>query len=179
MPAGAGNADEQLRQVAMRDRLEAADVQHLSIARLVRAGAQECIRGVVHAEIAELRSVSVDLDLAILDRQADEPGDKTLSVVLQQLPRTVDVGQPEGARAHAEHVVVEQMVMLAGRLLMPFTSAGWTRCVRHRQALGLAVDLPGGQDDLDPRVVVAHARIDNCARQLISRSLRIACCRCG
>ena len=52
----------------MRDRLEAADVEHLAVAGIARARPQERVGRIVHVdEVAELAAVAVDLDLAVLD----------------------------------------------------------------------------------------------------------------
>ena len=77
--------------------------------------------------------------------------------MLDQLARAVDVGQPQRAGADAEHVVVEQVVGLAGRLV-DAVDVGRPDQVRlvDRQAVGPAVDLArAGVDDADPRVVLA------------------------
>ena len=116
--ARSGDLDEQRRQIAMADRLVAADVEHLAVARVARARPQERVGRVVDVdEIAQLRAVAVDLNRPVLDREADEPADEALAVVPDQLPRAVDVGQPQRAGAHAEHVVVDEVVVLAGRLV--------------------------------------------------------------
>ena len=63
--------DEQLRQVAVADRRVAADVEHPAVADVAGAGAQERVGGVVDIdEVAQLRSVAEDLDLAALDAPA-------------------------------------------------------------------------------------------------------------
>ena len=100
--------------------------------RVVGTRAKERVRGVVHEhEVAELRAVAVDLDLPVLQGQTDEPGDESLTVVLDQLARTVDVGQAQRAGAHAEHVVVHEMVVLARRLV-DAVHVGWL----HQVLLG-------------------------------------------
>ena len=143
-------------QIAVADRLVAADVEHLAVARVGRARPQERIGRIVHVdEVAQLRAVAEDLDLASLDRQADEPADEALAVVLDQLTRAVDVGQPQRAGAHAEDVVVEQVVVLAGRLVDAVDVGRAHQMVLvDRQAVRRAVDLPrAGEDDPHRRVV--------------------------
>ena len=82
------------------------------------AGAQERVGSIVDVdEVADLRAVAVNLDLAALDRQPDEPADKTLAIVANELAGTVDVGQPQRTRTDAEDVVVDEVVVLAGRLV--------------------------------------------------------------
>ncbi len=89
----------------------AADVEDLAVARVGRAGAQERRRGIVDVdEVAQLRAVAEDLNLGALDGEADEPADEALPIVPDQLTRAVDVGQAQRAGAHAEDVVVEEMV---------------------------------------------------------------------
>ena len=96
----------------------AADVEHLPVRRVIGPRSQECVGGIVHVdEVANLPPVAVDLDLPILDRQTDEPADEPLPIVLEQLARAEDVGEPQRAGADAEHVVVDQVVVLAGRLV--------------------------------------------------------------
>ena len=122
----------------------AADVEHFAVARVRRAGPQERVRGVVHVdEVAHLRAVAEDLDLAVLDRQADEPADEALAVVLDQLARAVDVGQPQRAGAHAEDVVVEQVVVLAGRLVDAVDVGRPDQVAARRPAGGPACRRPG------------------------------------
>src|SRR5204863_10006583 len=115
---GAGDADEQCREIAMADRPIAADVEDLAVAGVARAGAQKRVRGIVDVdEVADLRALAVDLDGAIFNREADEPGEESLPIVFDQLPRSVDVRQPERAGADAEHVVVDEVIVLAGGLV--------------------------------------------------------------
>ena len=144
----------------------AADVEDLAVARVARARPQERVRGVVDVdEVAQLRAVAVDLDRLVLDREADEPADEALAVVLDQLARAVDVRQPQRAGAHAEHVVVDEVVVLAGRLVDAVdVGRPHELALADRQRVGPAVDLArAGEDDLHVRVVVA-ARLEN--RQL-------------
>ena len=54
----------------------------LAVARVGRAGAQERIDRIVDVdEVAHLRAVAEHLDLAVLEREADEPADEALAVV--------------------------------------------------------------------------------------------------
>ena len=156
-PARPRHADQQFGQITVARRFAAAHVEHLAVARIVGARAQEGVAGVVHVdEVAHLRAVAEDLDFAILDGQPDEPADEALPVVLDQLPRTIHVGQPQRARAHAEHVVVDQVVVLA-RHLVDAVHIGRPHQLRlvHRQRIGPPVDLPRAREhDLRARVVV-------------------------
>jgi hypothetical protein len=75
--------------------------------------------------------------------------------VLQQLARPVDVRQAQRAGADAEHVVVDEVVVLAGRLV-DAVDVGRADQVRFGdgQAVGTAVDLPRArEDDLDAGIV--------------------------
>src|SRR5580765_144901 len=102
----------------MADRLVAADVEGFAVAEIALAGAEEGVAGVIHVhEIAALRAVAVNLNRTVLDCQADEPADESLAVVPNQLARPVDIGEPQRARADAEDVVVDEVVILAGRLV--------------------------------------------------------------
>src|SRR5213082_3331156 len=66
-PAGAGDLEEERRQLAKADRPIAADVERLAVAGLARSGSEEGIRRVVDIdEIAHLRAVPVNLDRAVL-----------------------------------------------------------------------------------------------------------------
>ena len=68
MPA---TSSEQRDQVAMADRLVAADVEHFAVAGVGRARPQERVGGIVDVdEVAQLRAVAEDLDLAALDAPA-------------------------------------------------------------------------------------------------------------
>ena len=155
MPATSSSS---LDEIAVRDRLGAADVEHLAVAGVARARPQERIRRVVDEhEVAHLRAVAEDLDFLVLDGQADEPADEALAVVLDQLARAVDVGQPQRAGAHAEDVVVEQMVVLARGLVDAVDVDRPHQVVLvDRQAIRLAVDLArAGEDHLDRRIELA------------------------
>ena len=145
---------QQRDEIAVADRLVAADVEDFAVARVGRARPQERVRGIVDVdEIAQLRAVAEDLDLAALDREPDEPADEALAVVPDQLARAVDVGQPQRAGADAEDVVVEQVVVLAGRLVDAVDVGGPHEVLLvDRQAIRPAVDLArAGEDDADRR----------------------------
>src|SRR5687767_12085765 len=156
--ATAGHRDEQLDEIAMRDRFDSADVQHLPVRGVARSGTQECIGRVVHVdEITQLRPVTIDLDLAILDGEPDEPRDETLAIVLDQLSWPVDVRESQRACAYAEHVVVQEVVVLAGGLVDP-VHVGWLDEVLlgHGQRVRAAVHLSGSrEDDLHGWIVAA------------------------
>ncbi len=138
-------------EIAMARSARAADVEHLAVARVGRARPQERVDDVVDVdEVAHLRAVAEDLDLLSLERQPDEPADEALAVVPDQLPRAVDVGQPQRAGADAEHVVVDDVVVLAGGLV-DAVDVGRPDEVRlvDRQPIGPAVDLArAGEHDL-------------------------------
>src|SRR6185437_15361209 len=93
-------------------------------------------------------SVAEDVDLAVLDRQADEPADETLAIVPDQLTRPVDVGEPQRAGADAEHVIVEQVIVLAGGLVdaVDVDRPHEVRLV-DGQAIRLAVHLARARED--------------------------------
>src|SRR5262245_37594014 len=77
-----GRRDQQRPEVAMRDWFEPADIEDLAVARVARARAQEGIGRIVNVhEVAHLRAVAIDLDLAVLEREADEPADEALAIV--------------------------------------------------------------------------------------------------
>ena len=151
------DGDQQRRQVPVADRVATAHVEDLAIAGVVCAGPQERVGRVVHVdEVAELAAVAVDLDGAALEGEADEPADETLAVVSNQLPRTVHVRQPQRAGTHAEHVVVDEVVVLAGRLV-DAVDVGRPHEMRlvDRQGVGAPVDLPrAGEHDLGVLVEV-------------------------
>ena len=116
--AGARSRDETVHQIAVAHGFVASHVEHLAVAAIGRAGAQERIGGIVDIhEVAQLGTVAEDLNLAALERKPDEPADEALPVVPNQLARTVDVRETQRAGANAEHVVVEQVVILAGGLV--------------------------------------------------------------
>src|SRR5262249_11970610 len=93
----------------------AANIEDLAVARIVGCASQKGIGGIIHVhEIAELGTVAVNLDDTVFDGEADEPANEPLTVVLDQLTRPVDVGESERAGAHAEDVVVHEVVVLTG-----------------------------------------------------------------
>ena len=150
----------------MTDRLVAADVEHFAVAGVGCPRPQERLRGIVHVdEIAQLRAVAENLDLAPFDSQADEPPDEALAVVLDQLARAIHVGEAQRRGADAEHIVVEQVVVLARRLVDP-VDVGRPHQVAlvHRQVIGAAVDLARAGIDHPHRRVVASAGFEH--RQL-------------
>ena len=150
----------------MADRAIAADVEHFPVARIARPGAKKRVGDVVYVhEVAQLGAVAVDLDRLVLDREPDEPRDEPLATVFDQLPRAVDVRQAKRARAHAEDVVVQQVVVLA-RGFVDAVDVRWPDEVHFGdgQRFGPAVHLArAGEHELRFRVVVA-TRLEN--RQL-------------
>src|SRR6185369_17745841 len=127
----------------MADRPVATNVEHLAVAAVAGAGTKKCIGRIVDVdEIAQLRTVAEDLNRLVLERETDEPADEALAIVTNQLPRAVDIGQAQRAGAHAEDVVVDEMVVLAGRLVDAI-DIGRSNQVRltDRQRIGTAVDL--------------------------------------
>ncbi len=65
-PSGTRDLEQQRCQVAMADRLAAADVEDLAVATVVRSRTQERVRRIVHVdEVAELGAVAVDLDRVV------------------------------------------------------------------------------------------------------------------
>src|SRR5262249_36544836 len=117
-PSGTGDLHEQLREGAVTDRLIAPDVEDLAVAGVAGAGSQECVRRIVDEdEIAALRPVTVNLDGRVFDRAPDEPANEALTVVTDQLSRTVDVRETQRTGADAEDVVVDEVVILARRLV--------------------------------------------------------------
>ena len=156
----------------MADRLETTNVERFAVGRVAGARTQERIHRVVDVdEVTKLRAVAEDLDFLVLEHEADEPGNETLAAVFQQLPRTVDVGQAQRGGAHAEHVVVDQMVVLARRLV-DTVDVRWPHEMRlgDRQTVRTAVDLPrAGEHHFHGRIVdVTH----------LSARLKITSCPC-
>ena len=158
----------------MGDRFVAADVEHLAVARVGGARPQERVRGVVDVdEIAKLRAVAVDWisrpSIASLS-QTDEP----LPRVAHPHPRAVGVREPQRARAHAEDVVVEQMVVLAGRLVDAVHVDGHEVRLVDGQVLRPAVDLArAGEDDLHRRVVMAAGLEDRELAAAVDLEIRV------
>ncbi len=164
--AGAGDVDQQRHEIFVRNGLRAADVEDLAVAGVGGARPKERIRGIVDVdEIANLGAVAEDLDLVPFQRQADEPADESLAIVPDQLARTVHVGQAQRARPHLEDVVVQQVVVLAGRLVDPVdVDRAHEMIFGDRQGVGLAVHLARAREhDLDARVELP-ARLED--RQL-------------
>src|SRR5262245_7502848 len=154
---------KQRRELAVAVRDIAANVEHFAVTGVVGPGSQECICGVVHKyEIAELRAVAINLDGPILDRQADEPADKTLAVVLDQLTRAVDVCESQGAGPHSKDIVVHKVIVLTGGLV-DAVDIGRPHQVGlvDRQRVGAPIDLPcAGEYDFDAGVEVAASLED-------------------
>src|SRR5688572_2989142 len=112
---GAGDVNQQRHQIFVRHRLRSADVEDLPVAGVRGARAQERICRIVDVyEVPNLCAIAENLDLSPLEREAYEPSDEPLAIVLDELTRPVHVGEAERARTHLEHVVIEQMVVFAG-----------------------------------------------------------------
>ena len=112
--ARAGRFDEQLGHVAQTDRLDAADVEHLAIGRVVGAGDQKGIDRIVDVgEVAQLRSIAKDRDVLAVHGLTNEP-ERRLAIVSDQHAWAVGIGQAQDAGLDAVHVVVEHVVALAG-----------------------------------------------------------------
>src|SRR4029453_141373 len=108
-------------------------------------------------EIADLLAVAVDLNLAVFDDLADEPGEESLSIVFEQVSRTIDFVHPQRARANAEHRVGYEVIVLACRLV-DAVAGGGSHEVRlaDRQRLGTSVDLTrAGKHDFELGVIGA------------------------
>src|SRR5688572_19077530 len=109
--AAAGQLDQQLHQLAMGDVLFAANVERFAIHRVGGARRQKRLDRVVDVnEIANLRAIAENLDLAVFERETHEPADESLAVVAQELTRAVDVGEAQRAGAHVKEVVVDEVV---------------------------------------------------------------------
>src|SRR5204863_5603040 len=130
--SGAGNLDQEGREVRMRNRLASAYVEDLAIHAVRRARAEERIHRVLHVdEITNLRAVPENLNLTAFEGQPDEPADESLAVVFDQLARTVHVRQAERTGREAKHVVVEDVGVLAGSLIDAVDIHGpYQMCVR-------------------------------------------------
>src|SRR5512134_2367092 len=86
-----GDLDEERDELPVADRLVAADVEDLAVAGVGGARPQERRGCIVYVdEIAKLRFIAEDLDVAVLDGQTDEPADEALAVVADELTRPVD-----------------------------------------------------------------------------------------
>ena len=173
---GAGDVDQQRDKILVRDGLQSADVEHLPVAGVRRAGAKKRIRRIVDVdEVAHLGAVAEDLNLASFQREPDEPADEALAVVPDELPRPVDVGQPERAGADVEDVVVEKVVVFAGGLVdAVHVDRPHEMALGDRQRVGFSVHLARARQTPPSRagLNLRHAsRIDSWLRQLISRSV--------
>ena len=149
--------DEQRRELPVTDRVCAADVVDAAVALVTDASAEKRIDHVIDMhEVAQLRPVAVDLNGSSLEGQANEPADESLPIVSNQLTRPVHVPQPKGAGADAEHVVVDQVILLARRFVdaVHIRRSHQMRFV-HGKRVGPTVDLPrAGEDDFRVRVVM-------------------------
>ncbi len=155
--AASGELHQNLDEVAVGHVLVAAHVERVAVAGVGRARTQERIDGVVDVdEIADLRSVAEHLELSIFEDETNEPGEKALSIVPNQLTRAVDVRQTQRARADAEHVVVDEVIVLTGRLVDSVHIGGaYEMLLGHRQELGLSIDLARArEDDFGDRIVM-------------------------
>jgi hypothetical protein len=104
-----------------------------------------------------LRAVAENLDLLVRDRQTDEPADETLPVVFDELTRSVDVGQTQCGGTDTERIIVDEVVVLAGRLIDAVDVDRLDQMrLGDREEGRFAVNLSGaGEDDLYRRVVLA------------------------
>ena len=108
-------------------------------------------------------------------RQPDEPADEALAVVLDQLARSVDVGEAQRAGADVEDVVVEEVVVLAGRLVHAVDVGGPHQVLLvDRQVVGPAVDLTrAGEDDSNVAVVLPAGLEDRQLRAAVDLQIRV------
>ena len=92
-----------------------------------------------------------------------------------QLARAVDVRQPQRTRADAEDVVVDEVVLLAGRLV-DAVDVGRSHQLRFvdRQAIGLAVDLRVPRvHDFRPRIVLPAGFEQRQLRAAVDLEIRV------
>jgi hypothetical protein len=64
-------------------------------------------------EVTPLSTVAKQLDYIPIDCLADEPGNKTLAIMRNQLAGAVDVGQSQAYGPNAVNPIEEQMVVLS------------------------------------------------------------------
>src|SRR6185503_13207966 len=154
--ASSRQLDQHLRDVDEGDGGLAAEVEDLAVRRLHRARPQQRVHHVVHVvEVALLLAVPEELDLLAAHRLPDEPADESLAVVLDELARSVGVGEAQRGAADAVHGVVDEVVELAGDLVDAVDVRGVEQMgLVHGQPHGLAVDLARPRvDDLHSGVV--------------------------
>ena len=135
------------------------EVQDLPVRGVHRPRPQEGVHHVVHVvEVALLAPVAEDLDLLAERGLADEPADEALPVVPDELAGAVGVGEPQRGGADPVHLVVDEVVELAGDLVDPVHVHRLQEVLLvDRQVEGLAVDLArAGVDDLELGVALAH-----------------------
>ena len=159
-----------------RDRLIAADVEHLAVAGVARPGPQKRISGIVDEhEVAALRSIAVDLNRPAFDGQPDEPADEALTIVTDQLTRAVDVREAQRTGADAEDVVVHEVVILASSLVDSVDVGGLDEVMfGDRQRVGPAVDLAcPGKHHFHCGIVVAARFKDRQLTATVDLEIRI------
>ena len=146
--------------------LVAADVERFAVAAFAHSGDEKRTDRVVNVdEVANLGAVAENLNLLVFDRQPDEPRDKALSIVFDQLARAIDIGQPQRRSTDAEDVVVDEMVVLAGRLIDPVdVSRPNQMFLGDWQIFRLAIDLTGARIHHLDAGIVPPARLEQ--RQL-------------
>ena len=142
--AGAGDVDQQRDEIAVRR--SARDPPTLNTWPL-QASDAPARRNASAASSTYTKSRICDpspkiSNLPPFEREADEPADEALPVVLDELARSVHVRQPQRAGADVEHVVVEQVIVLAGGLVdAVHVDRPDEMIFGDRQRVGLAVNL--------------------------------------
>ena len=157
------------------DDLEPAEVERPPVGLLVEGRSDERIDRIVDVrEIAQLSTLP-DLERVALHHGPDPDTEECLPCVADAHVRSVGVRQAQGARADPIHVVVEDVVSLAGCLVDPVHIHGKDRVVFvHRQVRRPAVDLAGAREhDLDLGVVPAARFEDRELRATVDLEIRL------
>src|SRR2546425_1313246 len=170
--------DEELGEVLQADDTLTAQVENLAVYILAGRRQEECLHGVINVcEIAQLRSTP-NLKRFTFQNEPYPEAQKGLAGILNAHARSIRVGQTKDTRPNSVHIVVKDVVLLAGHLIDAiYIYRATPMLFIHGQVGGPTIKLAGtGEHDLNGTVVLRHAsKMESLARELMSKSVKGSC----
>src|SRR2546427_4821188 len=147
--------DEELGEVLQADDTLTAQVENLAVYILAGRRQEKCLHGVINVcEIAQLRSTP-DLKRFTFQNEPYPEAQKGLASILDTHARSIRVGQTKDTRPNSVHIVVKDVVLLAGHLIDAiYIYRATPMLFIHGQVGGPTIKLAGtGEHDLNGTVV--------------------------